>query len=118
MKERDYIACWGGVSARGCLPAGGLSARGVSACWGGVSACWGGVSAGEYLPARVVSGKGVSGSPLWTELLTHACENITFPQLRLRTIKNIEEIHNVAKVRQFGQVKLLNYNQNLHRVAD
>ena len=25
--------------------------------------------------------------PLWTEFLTHACENITFPQLLLRTVK-------------------------------
>ena len=24
--------------------------------------------------------------PLWTEFLTHTCENITFPQLRLRTV--------------------------------
>ena len=23
---------------------------------------------------------------LWTEFLTHACENITFPQLLLRTV--------------------------------
>ena len=26
--------------------------------------------------------------PLWTEFLTHACENIYFPQLRLRTVIN------------------------------
>ena len=25
-------------------------------------------------------------TPLWTEFLTHACENITFPQLLLRTV--------------------------------
>ena len=25
---------------------------------------------------------------LWTEFLTHACENITFPQVRLRTVIN------------------------------
>ena len=24
----------------------------------------------------------------WTEFLTHACENFTFPQLRLRTVTN------------------------------
>ena len=28
---------------------------------------------------------GYTHSP-WAELLTHACENITFPQLRLRTV--------------------------------
>ena len=51
----------------GCLPEGsawGMSARG----WG-------------------VSGQGVNTFPLWTELLTHTCENITFPQLRLWTVK-------------------------------
>ena len=26
---------------------------------------------------------------LWTEFLTHACENITFPQLLLRTVKKL-----------------------------
>ena len=26
--------------------------------------------------------------PLWTEFLTHACENITFPQLLLRAVMN------------------------------
>ena len=25
-------------------------------------------------------------TPLWTEFLTHACENVTFPQLLLRTV--------------------------------
>ena len=32
----------------------------------------------------VVSGR---PPPLWTEFLTHACENITFPQLRWRSVK-------------------------------
>ena len=27
--------------------------------------------------------------PPWTEFLTHACENITFPQLLLRMVKMI-----------------------------
>ena len=31
---------------------------------------------------------GVYTSPLWTEFLTHACENITFPQLLWRTVIN------------------------------
>ena len=30
---------------------------------------------------------GVYTSPLWTEFVTHSCENITFPQLLLRTVK-------------------------------
>ena len=29
----------------------------------------------------------MSSLPLWTEFLTHSCKNITFPQLRLRTVK-------------------------------
>ena len=55
-----------------------------------------GVSAREIYPKGcLVGGGGVSTegwgctphpSPLWTEFLSHACENITFPQLRLRTV--------------------------------
>ena len=34
-------------------------------------------------------GGGVHGiHPPWTEFLTHASENITFPQLMLRAVKN------------------------------
>ena len=55
----------GSVCPAGCLPGmGGMSAWGVSAWQGGV-----------HLP------------PLWTEFLTQTCENITFPQLRLRTVE-------------------------------
>ena len=45
-----------GVSARGCLPRGCMAA-----CNG-------------------------ADTPLWTDFFTHACENITFPQLLLRTV--------------------------------
>ena len=45
------------MSARGCLP--------------------GGVCTGECTPPS---------PPLWKEFLTHACENITFPQLHLRMV--------------------------------
>ena len=44
---------------------------------GGVCLLRGGV----YLP-----GEGVSARHLWTEFLTDTCENITFPQLRLRAV--------------------------------
>ena len=30
-------------------------------------------------------------TPLWTEFLTNACENITFPQLRLRTVIKVDK---------------------------
>ena len=43
------------------------------------------------LPMKGVCLQGGGGGsvhhPLWTEFLTHACENITFPQLLLRTVK-------------------------------
>ena len=42
---------------------------------------------GGVCPGSVCQG-GVHLPPLWTEFLTHTCENITFPQLRLRTVKN------------------------------
>ena len=72
----------------GCLPGGGargvlprrVSARG-----------W------ECLP-RGVSARGYT--PLWTEFLTHTCENITFPQM-LRTVK----ITNRAGYAGFLQMK-------------
>ena len=52
---------------RGCLPKGRISAQ-------------------RGLPGGLVSAQGVT--PLWTEFLTHACENITFPQLLLGTVIN------------------------------
>ena len=33
----------------------------------------------------------VHATPLWTEFLTHACENITFPQLLFQTVTNKQE---------------------------
>ena len=62
-----------GLSRRTCLPMGG-----VCVCLGG-----------GCLPRGCVCLGGIHLSPLWTESLTQACENITFPQLRLRmVIKN------------------------------
>ena len=60
----------------GCLPRGRVCVLG-GVCPGGVCLSGGGVC----LPARGVSAR----HPPGTEFLTHACENITFPQLRLRT---------------------------------
>ena len=67
-----------------CLLGGGLSARGEGDCkWGvcleGCLPGGGSVCSGGYTPLP----------PLWTEFLTHACENITFPQLRLRAVINL-----------------------------
>ena len=69
--------CWG-VCSRGCLPR-GESARGVSAQ--GARLPWGCLPGG-------VSQHALRQTPLWTEWLTDRCKNITFPQLRLRTVKS------------------------------
>ena len=60
----------GGVRARG-MHAGGHA--------GGVGVCLRG-------PCVACS------PPLWTEFLTHACENITFPQLLLRAVKIFKKL--------------------------
>ena len=67
------VSAWeGGVYPRGvCLPGGGLP-RG----------CLPNLSGGGACQTR----------PLWTEFLTHACENITFPQLRLQMVKMLCEV--------------------------
>ena len=58
-------------TAGGCLPrwVGGCLPRGIS--------------------AQGVSAWGCTPLPLGTEFLTHACENITFPQLLLRTVTSL-----------------------------
>ena len=94
----------GGVCLSGCLPTTGgclpatgecLPARGVSASQEGVCLPGGGVSAqeGVCLPRGMSACQwgvclpgGCLADPPWTEFLTHACGNITFPQLRLRTV--------------------------------
>ena len=54
--------------ARGCLVPGGASSQG-------------GLLKGGYL-LWGVSQHAMGQTPLWTEFLTHATENITLPQLR------------------------------------
>ena len=53
---------WGGLLARGCLPA-----------WGCLPHCILG-----YLPVGLPQVHAGIHPPMWTEFLTHACENITF----------------------------------------
>ena len=92
-----------------CIPVGCITSAAVSVCLGRVSAqvprrvsaqgasAWGCLPSG-VLP-RVVSARRGSVQrgclpregvhlPLWTEFLKQACENITFPQLRLLTVIN------------------------------
>ena len=71
-----------------CIPAGCVPSAAVAvASWGGVTA-QGRVCLGEgWVGVCLVCPEGVwQTSHLWTEFLTHTCENITFPQLRLRTV--------------------------------
>ena len=83
---------YGDVCPGGCLPR-GVSTRGVSAQEG----------EGVYI------GGGVH--PLWTVFLTHACENITFPQLLLRTVK-IEGLLNAEIVDCNPSVKVRSYGDD------
>ena len=56
-----------------------------------------------------VSAQGVSARhpPLWTEFLTHACENITFPQLRLRTVMTLHKtLHQKANIVHYGKTRI------------
>ena len=76
------VCCSGRLG--GCLP-GGFYLVGVYPGWGG------GVWPGRCLPRGCLSGWCVSQhalgqTPLWTEFLTRACENITFSQLLWRTV--------------------------------
>ena len=77
----------------GCVPSaavaigGGVSAQGEGVCPGRVSAQEGGLPGG--VSAQGVISPGVcipacteADTPVWTELLTHACENIALMQLR------------------------------------
>ena len=52
---------------------------------GGVCLGVGGVCSTGGLSREVSAQEGIH-LPLWREFLTHACENITFPQLLLRTV--------------------------------
>ena len=47
--------------------------------------------AGGCLPRGVSVGGVCTPPPLWTAFLTHACENITFPQLRSRMVMKLCE---------------------------
>ena len=87
-KTRMHFSRMGTVRCSSCLLGGGVCPVGV--CLGGCLSR--GVSARGCLPtlSEGVSAQGgecLADNPLWTEFLTHACENITFPQLRLWTVK-------------------------------
>ena len=68
------FSCYKKANKQECIPVGGVPVAAVAISEGGVCILLGGVS--------------LRGVSLWTEFLTHSCENITFPQLLLRTVKN------------------------------
>ena len=84
----------------GC-PIGWVYALGVSAprrwgsAWSQGGVCSRGVSGlgGVPGPGGVVSQHALRQTPLWTEFLTHATENITLPQTSFAGGKNLFEIH-------------------------
>ena len=78
-----------GVSAQGGVRPGGGSSQGGFA-W--LSVCPGGVSAqGGVLPGGVCPGGCLPDPhPRPVDRMTDACENITFPQLLLRTVTRLE----------------------------
>ena len=85
-EERECIPVGCVSSAAVAMSGGGCLPKGVPA-WGGCLG--GGACLGGCLPGGGVLSRGgrVYTSPhLWTEFLTHACVNITFPQLLLRTV--------------------------------
>ena len=65
----------GGVPAQGNVPA-----QGRCTCWGVYPSMY---QAGGVCP----SASWDTHPHLWTEFLTHTCENITFPQLHLQMVK-------------------------------
>ena len=58
-----------------CIPVGRVPSTAVAIC-------------GERGGGGVCLGRRLPDTPLCTEFLTHACENITFPQLCLRFVMN------------------------------
>ena len=111
----------------GCLPrevsVWGVSAQGVGVCPGGMSAqrvsAQGGCLPPEGVSAHGVSGWGVCQTPP-VDRMTDACENITFLQLLLRTVKistqfqiwisRLEHLICTQRVR-YGSIKQLQYNK-------
>ena len=75
-----------------CIPVGCVPSAAVAVSWG---VCPGGVCLvfpgdgvwpGGCLPSLLGKGCVWQTPPTWTEFLTDDCENITFPQPRLRTV--------------------------------
>ena len=98
-----------GVCPGQCLSGGGVSVEGWGVCLGGAcpGVCFGGsvcpgVSAKGCMFVSVLgvciptgNGADIPPTPL-TEFLTHTCENITFPQLLVRTVIQFMWMHRMS----------------------
>ena len=71
----------GGVCTGGWLPGG------CHACWVSSHSAFSCLGRCPCLPDMHASLDSIYHTPLWTEGMTHACKNITSPQLLLRTAK-------------------------------
>ena len=71
-----------------CIPVGCVPSAAITIS-GGV--CLGAQGRGGMCVSQQSTGQTPPPPPLWTEFLTHACENITFPQLLLRTVKIVKD---------------------------
>ena len=85
MPSAAVTVFWGGClpGGGGCLPGGHLPGRCLPRGVCATGCLPGGVCPGGCLPQCM---PGYTPRPLWTEFFKHASENITFPQLRLRTV--------------------------------
>ena len=79
------VSAHGGFWSGWGVSLGSICQEGVGVCPGGVClvVC---VSLPGGVSAPVHAGIYTPPPPPWTEFLTHACENITIPQLRLQMV--------------------------------
>ena len=107
------VAILGG--GEGCL-SGGCLPRGVRP--GSVYPGWclpRGLSVqGDVCPRGCLS-RGVSTPPPLTEFLTHACENITFPQLLFTDGHEKITEHQLGPIYQFGPIDTPHINLSMHQ---
>ena len=103
IKQQECIPVW-------CIPPASVAMGGGGGLpWEAV--CLGGVCLRrvEVHPSSHCMPGYTPPHPLWTEWITHACENITFPQLRLRAAKIKTQKHPICYVK--GPVSIGNESQ-------
>ena len=81
MSIHDLIQACKNIQKQECIPVGCVPSVAVAVEMGCLPQCMLG-----YMPSACWD-----TSRLWTEFLTHACENITFPQLLLWTVTRLSD---------------------------